>query len=58
LVWFAKLLIAAPFCYHTFNGVRHLLWDYGRFLSIKGVYQTGYAVTGATAVSSVYLASK
>ena len=24
-----KLLFAAPFTFHSFNGVRHLLWDVG-----------------------------
>ena len=25
-----KLVLAAPFTFHAFNGVRHLLWDSGR----------------------------
>jgi succinate dehydrogenase (ubiquinone) cytochrome b560 subunit len=30
-----KMVLAAPFTFHAFNGVRHLLWDSGRceFLS-------------------------
>ncbi|KAJ2960491.1 hypothetical protein NQZ79_g4165 [Umbelopsis isabellina] len=52
-----KATIAFPFVFHCLNGIRHLIWDTGRFLSLKGVYQTGYAVLGATTVSSLYLAS-
>ncbi|WWC89195.1 succinate dehydrogenase, cytochrome b556 subunit [Kwoniella dendrophila CBS 6074] len=51
-----KFLFAVPFTFHTFNGIRHLGWDIGKGLTIKGVYATGYAVMAATAVSSVYLA--
>lgn len=43
-----KALTAAPLAYHTCNGVRHLLWDFGYFLSLKQVYSTGYAVGGAS----------
>ncbi|WWD17182.1 succinate dehydrogenase, cytochrome b556 subunit [Kwoniella shandongensis] len=51
-----KVLLAAPFTYHTYNGIRHLGWDMGKGLTIKGVYATGYTVIAATAVSSIYLA--
>ncbi|WVR06928.1 succinate dehydrogenase, cytochrome b556 subunit [Kwoniella sp. DSM 27419] len=51
-----KLVFAVPFTFHSFNGLRHLGWDVGKALTIKGVYTTGYAVLAATAVSSVYLA--
>lgn len=30
--------------YHTCNGIRHLLWDFGYGLNLKSIYQTGYAV--------------
>ncbi|KAF8575181.1 succinate dehydrogenase cytochrome b560 subunit [Ramaria rubella] len=50
-----KVLLAAPFAFHGWNGVRHLLWDTGRFLSVKGAYATGYGVLGATAVTTVGL---
>ncbi|GJJ08570.1 hypothetical protein Clacol_002789 [Clathrus columnatus] len=56
--WFkysAKVLFGAPFAYHAWNGVRHLLWDSGKFLSLKGAYTTGYVVLGATAVTTVGL---
>ncbi|KAG0033465.1 cytochrome b subunit of succinate dehydrogenase, Sdh3p [Podila clonocystis] len=51
-----KLLIAFPFTFHCFNGLRHLLWDTTRAMTMKGVYTTGYAVLGLSAVSAVGLA--
>ncbi|KAK7461017.1 cytochrome b subunit of succinate dehydrogenase, Sdh3p [Stygiomarasmius scandens] len=50
-----KFILALPFTFHGFNGLRHLAWDTGRFLTVKGAYNTGYAVLGATALSTVYL---
>ncbi|CCG21353.1 succinate dehydrogenase [Candida orthopsilosis Co 90-125] len=51
-----KAAAAFPFAFHSFNGVRHLIWDLGKELTIKGVYRTGYIVLGATAVFGSYLA--
>ncbi|KZT53255.1 cytochrome b560 subunit of succinate dehydrogenase, partial [Calocera cornea HHB12733] len=51
--WFkfsAKAIFAYPFMFHCFNGVRHLVWDTGYFLSVKGAYTTGYTVLGLTAL--------
>ncbi|XP_044740450.1 succinate dehydrogenase cytochrome b556 subunit-like [Chrysoperla carnea] len=45
-----KGIIAFPFAYHTCNGIRHLCWDMGKFLTIKEVYLTGYAMLGASAL--------
>ncbi|KAG0267738.1 cytochrome b subunit of succinate dehydrogenase, Sdh3p [Linnemannia exigua] len=53
----AKFIIAYPFAFHCFNGIRHLIWDTTRFMSIKGVYQTGYTVLGLSAVTSIALAA-
>ncbi|TFK21462.1 succinate dehydrogenase cytochrome b560 subunit [Coprinopsis marcescibilis] len=50
-----KFILAAPFSFHAINGLRHLAWDTGKFLSVKSVYGTGYAVLGATAVSTAFL---
>jgi succinate dehydrogenase / fumarate reductase cytochrome b subunit len=30
--------------FHFLNGIRHLVWDTGRWLSLKGAYASGYAV--------------
>ncbi|ODV69342.1 cytochrome b560 subunit of succinate dehydrogenase [Hyphopichia burtonii NRRL Y-1933] len=51
-----KAAMAFPFAFHSFNGIRHLIWDLGKELTIKGVYRTGYAVLGLTAVFGSYLA--
>ncbi|KAG7452491.1 SDHC, cytochrome b subunit of succinate dehydrogenase [Guyanagaster necrorhizus] len=51
-----KTILAAPFAYHSWNGVRHLVWDSTtKFLSVKGVYNTGYAMLGLTCLSTIVL---
>ncbi|KAJ6489043.1 SDHC, cytochrome b subunit of succinate dehydrogenase [Mycena sanguinolenta] len=50
-----KALLAAPFAFHSLNGMRHLSWDMGKFMNIKGVYQTGYTVLAASAISTIAL---
>ncbi|KAG5513738.1 hypothetical protein PMAC_000776 [Pneumocystis sp. 'macacae'] len=52
----AKFIFAFPFTYHSFNGLRHLYWDTGRGLTLKGVYMTGYIVMGLSTVSALTLA--
>ncbi|KAK9469451.1 hypothetical protein V1512DRAFT_9002 [Lipomyces arxii] len=51
-----KFLISAPFTFHAYNGVRHLIWDTGAQLSKKAVVNSGMAVLVLTAISSVGLA--
>lgn len=36
--------------YHLSNGIRHLFWDFGFNLSIKGVKRTGYMVMASTVI--------
>jgi len=55
LKYAGKALLAAPFAFHSWNGLRHLSWDMGKFLSLKDAHRTGYAVLGATAVSTIAL---
>ncbi|KAF8193341.1 hypothetical protein BJ912DRAFT_960773 [Pholiota molesta] len=50
-----KVILAAPFAFHSLNGIRHLSWDLTKFVSVKGAYATGYAVLAATAVSTAAL---
>lgn len=48
-----KLFIAFPFTYHSFNGIRHLVWDTGAAFTNKQVIVTGYivfAISGITAL--------
>ncbi|KAF4564448.1 Cytochrome b subunit of succinate dehydrogenase SDH3 [Pleurotus pulmonarius] len=50
-----KAILAAPFAFHSLNGLRHLAWDMNKFMTVKGAYATGYAVLAGTAVSTVAL---
>ncbi|BGP54225.1 hypothetical protein JCM8202_001358 [Rhodotorula sphaerocarpa] len=53
--WFAtslKAAVAAAGSYHTLNGLRHLGWDMGFLLDLKTSYMAGYAVIGATVLST------
>ncbi|KAH9948589.1 succinate dehydrogenase cytochrome b560 subunit [Amylocystis lapponica] len=50
-----KAILAAPFAFHSLNGLRHLGWDLGKFLTLKGAYTSGYAVLAGTAVTTVAL---
>lgn len=52
----AKMLMAYPFAFHMFNGIRHLVWDFGKELTIPGVYRTGYLVLAGTALVGSYFA--
>ncbi|KAI4087603.1 MAG: hypothetical protein LQ344_006667 [Seirophora lacunosa] len=51
-----KFLVALPFTFHSFNGVRHLIWDSGREFANKSVVRSGWVVMGLTVVSSLGLA--
>lgn len=53
-----KFTMAYPFAFHSVNGVRHLFWDMGKFLTIKEVYSTGYtmlAVSGVVAAALTFM---
>lgn len=52
-----KFLIAFPFSYHLINGMRHLVWDTGFNLTIKGINSTGYVVLAAAVSLALYLTS-
>jgi succinate dehydrogenase / fumarate reductase cytochrome b subunit len=43
LVWTAALF------YHLLNGIRHLLWDAGWLLDLRGAYASGWTVVALTA---------
>ncbi|ODV91022.1 hypothetical protein CANCADRAFT_31811 [Tortispora caseinolytica NRRL Y-17796] len=51
-----KFLISLPLTFHSFNGIRHLIWDFAKELTLPGVYRTGYTVLGLALVSSFGLA--
>lgn len=39
--------------YHTFNGIRHLIWDTVHLLDLDSAYKAGYAVLALTAVFTI-----
>ncbi|KAG1769269.1 hypothetical protein EV702DRAFT_978866, partial [Suillus placidus] len=39
-----KVILAAPFAFHFWNGLLHLSWDMGKCLSPKGAYRAGFDV--------------
>lgn len=48
--WFGYLLLfgwSFALIYHMCNGIRHMLWDTGRMLDLKDVYQSGYIMAGS-----------
>ena len=51
-----KFVIAMPFAFHSFNGIRHLIWDTGREFGTKSVIRSGWAVVGLSVVGSGILA--
>lgn len=52
-----KTLLALPATFHIFNGLRHLAWDWGLFLTIKEVYSTGYLVSALSIITAISLAA-
>lgn len=53
--FFIKMSLAFPMCYHYINGIRHLFWDMGQFLTVKNIYSTGYVMVTLTVISSLLL---
>ena len=51
-----KTFFALPFTFHSFNGIRHLMWDFTIGITNKQVAQTGWAVVGLSVVSALGLA--
>ena len=51
-----KFGIALPFTFHSWNGIRHLVWDTGREFGTRQVQVTGWIVVALSVVSSTVLA--
>lgn len=51
-----KFGVSLPFTYHSWNGIRHLVWDSGRQFGNRQVQVTGYIVIGLTFATSGILA--
>jgi succinate dehydrogenase / fumarate reductase cytochrome b subunit len=56
-VWVQIALIGwvFSFCYHFFNGLRHLVWDTGRGFGLTVSRNSGYAVLAAAVVFTVLI---
>ncbi|CAH1118743.1 unnamed protein product [Phaedon cochleariae] len=50
-----KFTLAFPLTYHFWNGIRHLIWDTGKFLTIREVYATGYLMLSLAVASAIVL---
>ncbi|CAH2327199.1 succinate dehydrogenase cytochrome b560 subunit, mitochondrial [Pelobates cultripes] len=57
LIYSAKFALAFPITYHTWNGIRHLIWDLGKCLKIPQVHQSGIIVLALTLLSSASIAA-
>jgi succinate dehydrogenase (ubiquinone) cytochrome b560 subunit len=51
-----KLFFALPFTFHSFNGIRHLVWDMGKAFKNNTVIKSGWALVGVSVVSALGLA--
>jgi succinate dehydrogenase (ubiquinone) cytochrome b560 subunit len=49
-----KAFFAAPFFFHSLNGLRHLAWDVGVGFKNQQVIRTGWTVVALTAVGTIY----
>jgi len=56
-IWVQIALIGwiFSFCYHFFNGLRHLVWDTGRGFGLTVSRNSGYVVLGAAVVFTVLI---
>lgn len=43
------------FVYHFLNGIRHLVWDTGYWLTLKSAYASGYAVFFGAIILTAFL---
>lgn len=57
LFFLGKFVIAFPFMYHLFNGMRHLIWDGGYNVSKHGIKKSAVIVAALTLGSTLYLTS-
>ncbi|XP_070622570.1 succinate dehydrogenase cytochrome b560 subunit, mitochondrial isoform X1 [Erythrolamprus reginae] len=57
LIYSAKFALALPLTYHTWNGIRHLVWDMGVGFKIPQLYQSGVLVLILTVLSSLGIAA-
>ena len=53
-----KAILAFPFVYHVLAGIRHLIWDTGRWLSAPGIQKSSWGLLALAFVLSFALASQ
>lgn len=41
--------------YHLFNGIRHLVWDTGRWLGLDAAYRSGWAVVALSLLTTALI---
>jgi succinate dehydrogenase (ubiquinone) cytochrome b560 subunit len=52
LAFAVKALVAWPFAFHGMNGLRHIVWDFGKMITNKQVQKTGWVIVyGSIAVA-------
>lgn len=51
-----KATMALPFTYHSFNGLRHLVWDLGRGMTNPTIIKSGWTVVAVSVASALALA--
>lgn len=52
----AKFTVALPFTFHSFNGLRHLQWDFAKGFANQTVIRTGWSIVGVSVASALGLA--
>ncbi|XP_053560701.1 succinate dehydrogenase cytochrome b560 subunit, mitochondrial isoform X1 [Bombina bombina] len=57
LIYSAKFAVAFPLMFHTWNGIRHLVWDMGKGFKIPQVYQSAIIVLALTFISTASIAA-
>ncbi|XP_060728027.1 succinate dehydrogenase cytochrome b560 subunit, mitochondrial [Tachysurus vachellii] len=55
LITLAKFALSFPVAFHSYNGIRHLMWDVGKGFKIPEVYRSGYIVIALSIATSVAL---
>lgn len=49
-----KFALSSTLFFHSLNGIRHLVWDNVKALSLDGVWKSGWIVTGLTVALASY----
>jgi len=48
-------LLMATICFHSLNGVRHIMWDFGIGLDLSNLFITGCLVVSLTLILSCFI---